>query len=77
MSPTHETDGDSDALSSEEALVFLVCDVPNLAEDGRCELCTAEYSDCDVAGDEASLLGVRMGKDLVDEGEFCRRRREI
>lgn len=70
LSPAHETDGDGDTLFGEETVVVLVCDVPYLAEHSRCELCTAEYSDCDVAGEDAYLLCVCLGKDLVDEGEL-------
>lgn len=76
MGPTHETDGDGDALSGEETVVVFVCDVPYLAKGGRHELCAAEYSDCDVSGEDTNLLGVSLSKDLVHEGELCGCRRE-
>lgn len=71
LCPAHQTDGGGDALSGEEAVVVLVCDVPYLAEGCRGEVRTAKDSDCDVASDNANLLSVRLCKDAVYEGKFC------
>ena len=72
-----EADGDTDALAGEDAIVVLVGEVPDLREDCGGELGAAEYLDGGLACDDAELLSIRLGKYVVDEGDFLGRGGEL
>lgn len=74
---TEQAYRNGNTLARQDTVVVLICEVPDIRKYGGREVGAIEYLDGSVTGYDAQLLGICLGKDLVNERNLSGCGREL